>query len=330
MSTDAEGRSRAGLWAAHPDSVHPIVSHMDHRGRIMRRQDLLRAGHTDREIRWALAHGYIFRVRHGWYALPDLADVIVRAIRVGGRLTGLAALGTLGVFLPQPRVIDLAVPKNAAGLRRPADRRERLRSTDGVRLHWIDSPRRSREAWDWIVSEDDALLCVLLHEQRETAISCCDALLRYRGWSRDRLMAVFERAPQRVRSWLTMVDGRADAWGETVARVRLHDVGIRFIPQPRVPGVGRLDGQVSPRVYVEIDGQQHDAEWTGATPSSFANDRRRDLLLAATGARSIRISYPQLEGDWDLCLRAICGAMEADTGTPVVLRQKLRRSGSKS
>lgn len=306
--------------------MHPIYEEMDRRGRVMRRQDLLRAGHTDRQIRWALAHRYIFRVRHGWYALPDIADEVARAIRVGGRLTGLAALRTLGMFLPPPTVIDLAVPRTAARLRRPANRRERLDAVDGIRVNWIDSPRGDRDPWDWIASEDDALLCVLVREDRETAIACCDALVRYRGWTPERLAEVFDRAPKRVRGWLDLVDGRADAWGETVVRLRLGDVGVTFVPQPRVAGVGRLDGKVSPRVFVEIDGRQHDLEWRGETASSFESDRNRDLVLAAVGARSIRITYRQLEHDWERCLRAICGAIEADTGKPVVLRRKRRRS----
>ena len=309
--------------------MHPISSEMVLRGRIMRRQDLLRAGHTDRQIRWALAHRYIFRVRHGWYALPDIADEVARAIRVGGRLTGLAALRTLGMFLPPPTVVDLAVPRTAARLRRPTNRRERLKNTDGIRINWIDSRRGDRDPWDWIASEDDALLCVLVREDRETAVACCDGLVRYRGWTPERLAAVFARAPKRVQGWLKLVDGRADAWGETVVRLRLGDVGIDFVPQPRVAGVGRLDGKVSPRVFVEIDGRQHDPEWTGETASSFESDRDRDLVLAAAGARSIRITYRQLEHDWETCLRAICGAIEADTGNPVVLRPKRRRSVAK-
>lgn len=328
MSTDAPNQGLRGCLAAHPRAVHPIQSEMVRRGRIMRRQDLLRAGHTDRQIRWALAHRYIFRVRHGWYALPDIADEVARAVRVGGRLTGLAALRTLDMFLPPPSAIDLAVPRTAARLRRPTNRRERLDPADGVRINWIESPRGDRDPWDWIASEDDALFCVLVREDRETAIACCDGLVRYRGWTSERLKTAFERAPKRVQGWLALVDGRADAWGETVVRLRLGDVGIPFVPQPRVAGVGRLDGKVSPHVFIEIDGRQHDPDWSGDSASSFEGDHDRDLVLAALGARSIRITYRQLEHNWDVCLKAICGAIEADTGKPVVSRPKRRRSGA--
>src|SRR5690606_14297209 len=94
-------------------------------------------------------------------------------------------------------------------------------------------------------------------------------------------------------------------------------------------GVGRIDGKVSPRVYVEIDGGQHDSGWQGEGQSSFEGDHDRDLELAARGARSIRITYRQLEHHWDACLRAIVGAIEADTGRPVAMRRKLRRSWTK-
>jgi hypothetical protein len=234
--------------------VNSLTTYMEYRGRIMRRRDLLAAGFPDSAIRAAVSSGQIFRVRHGWYALPGTSDSVTRVIRVGGRLTGLAALRTMGMFLPPPSVTDVVVPRGAAGLRQPDNSRVRLGAGSGLRINWIDPPRGRRVPWDWIASEDEALACVLIHESREVAVACCDALVRYRGWTRPRLERVFAQAPLRVQSWLADVDGRADAHGETIVRIRVRDAGLPFEPQAYVPAwaiwTERLDHDCSLRSMV--------------------------------------------------------------------------------
>jgi very-short-patch-repair endonuclease len=70
--------------------------------------------------------------------------------------------------------------------------------------------------------------------------------------------------------------------------------------------VGHLDGKIGSRLFVEVDGLQHAEEWSGPGASSFENDHDRDILTyLATGARTIRITYRQLEQFWPQCLAAI-------------------------
>lgn len=295
---------------------------------IARRADLLSAGFDDVHIRGALARRQIFRVRHGWYALAGTAQVVAEVIRVGGRLTGLPRLRMLnGVFLPRRDRLDIVVPAGATALRRPRDKTALLAPGDPVRLHWQDGPRKDRRSSDWMVSEDEALLCVLRVESREIAVACCDALLRYCNWTSERLDAVFARAPLRVQGWRQDVDGRADAWGETVVRLRIKDAGMPFEPQPFVPGIGHLDGRVSPHVYIEVDGGQHDEEWTGTSPSTFDEGHERDALLALHwSARSIRIGYKQLGPFWPTMLAAIKQA-RADDLADMARRAALEQRG---
>ena len=137
-------------------------------------------------------------------------------------------------------------------------------------------------------------------------------MLRYLGWTRGRLQRVFSKAPARTHPWLDLVDGRADAWGETFLRLWLADAGIRLEPQPSVPGVGRLDGRVSDRLYIEVDGAQHGEDWVGDTPSSFENDHRRDARMAASGNRVLRFTNRQLVDEWPECLAAIVRARSDD------------------
>lgn len=279
-------------------------------GGIFRRRDLLGAGFSDAHIKNELGRRRIFRVRHGWYMVPDSSEQVVHAVRVGGRITGLAALRALQVpFLPPSTIVDIVVPRGAAHLRHPRDRTKRFSPDRRIRLNWIDRARYTRSASDWIVSEDEALLCVLRKESREIAVSCCDALVRYRGWTNERLDRVFQLAPARVQRWRHLIDGRADAWGETVVRLRVHAAGIPFEPQFAVRGAGRYDGRVFGLLLIEVDGKQHDESWDGL--SSFEKDHDRDLVVLREGGRVIRITYRQLAERWAECLETIRVAYEA-------------------
>src|SRR6185369_11808169 len=183
-----------------------------------------------------------------------------------------AALRVRGLYLPRTDVLEIAVPRNAARLRSPDAYRRRLLRNGAVRVHWVAPPRAAKPPHAWLADEADALDIVLRTGDRELAVAACDGL---------------------VRSWRALIDGRADSWGETYARLRLQDAGVACLPQAVVPGAGRYDLQVSRRVYVEIDGAQHDEEWTGDQPGSFQRDHEKDLVLASLGGRAIRIGYPQ-------------------------------------
>lgn len=259
-----------------------------------------------------MARRSIFRVRHGWYARAGTSEVVLRAVRVGGRVTGVEALRLRGLFLPRPARLDVAVPRNAAALRSPTVARQRLAASDPVGIHWINAGRNTLSSATWLVSEDEALLLVLNTEGREVAVAACDGLVRYRGWDSARLDAAFRQAALRTRRWRQLVDGRADSWGETGVRLRLADAGIAFEPQARVPGVGVFDGRVAPGVFVEVDGAQHDEAWAGDSESSFERDHAKDLGLAILGARSIRITYAMYAQRWDDCVAAIRAAIAVD------------------
>jgi hypothetical protein len=170
--------------------------HIRRRGLFLRRRDLLAHGYTDDDIRAALELGTIFRVRQGWYSVPDASQPAVHAVRVGGRLTGVSALESYGLRVPRRTLVHVAVPINACRLRRPGDRQRRLVADDPVRVHWI--VRQTPQSSVWRVSIDDALLVILSEESRDIAVACCSAVLRYKRWSAKRLDAVFAQAPQHV------------------------------------------------------------------------------------------------------------------------------------
>ncbi|MGV8970518.1 MAG: hypothetical protein ACOH1J_08710 [Microbacteriaceae bacterium] len=357
------------------DSVETVARCIRRSGLFLRRRDLLKRGFSDTNIREALESRSIFRVRQGWYSIPDAPTEAVRAVRVGGRLTGLSALLSFGLRVPRRDFLHVAVPAQACRLRNPDDRRARLSPTltshltvkrgaenghaadvspatqpppvqavppvppvpasqppqlllphvpppgsqsrgSAVVVSWTDRPR-TQHGWgagatSWRVSIDDAVLAVLVSEHRDIAVACVSAVLHQKRWSARRTDELFERAPAHARCWRYLVSGLDESHGETFVRLWLRDAGFNFESQPIVPGVGRLDGRVSPHVYVEVDGAQHDPNWTGEGESSYEKDRGRDLAMLLLGGRTIRITYRLLYGSWGDCVAAITRAVEDD------------------
>jgi hypothetical protein len=306
------------------------------RNGFLRRRDLLQRGYSDAGIRRSLEGHRIFRVRQGWYSVPDSPQAAIRAVRVGGRLTSISALESYGLRVPRRRHTHIAVLATASRLRGPNDRRRRLSADDAVRVHWID---RSSAGGDvWRVSIDDALLAVLLEEPRDIAVACCSAVLRHRRLSRVRLDAVFRRAPARVQPWRVFASALDDSHGETFARLWFGDAGMPCVQQPFVSGVGHLDFKLGPHTYVEIDGAQHDPRWTGEGPSTYEPDHDRDTTMAIQGDRVLRYTYRQIYGDWPRVVAAIERAIADDLALTARrlrhpyrprVRRKRRRSAAK-
>lgn len=306
----------------------PVETAIRRRNFFLRRRDLLVLGYTDAQLRSALGRKRIFRVRHGWYSVPDAPEQGIRAVRVGGRLTALSALESYGLRVPRPPALQVAVPSTASRLRHPADRRVRLTRLAGVAVVW----NHRSSASPWRVSVADALVAVLASEGRDVATAACSAVLKagaLREWELD---LVFERAPARVRPWRSLVSARDDSHGETFVRLWLGDAGIPCEQQVHVEGVGWLDFRLRPNLFVEVDGGQH------GDPDQWETDHERDLAVAALGGRTIRVTYRQLLSAWPVVLEAIQRAIgDADAlavrrrGHPYRPRaqRKRRRSGAK-
>jgi very-short-patch-repair endonuclease len=276
----------------------------------LRRAQLLRRGVSDEHIRAALAAHRIFRVRHGWYSVPEAPDDAVRAVRVGGRLTGISALASYGVRVPRTGTLTVAVARNACRLRDSRDRRKRLSESD-VRVEWVDI-HRSRHSNAWRVPVDDALLSVLRHHPRDIAIACVSAVVNRRRWGRDRTDALFARAPLFAKRWRHLVSALDESHGETFFRLWIMDAGLACDQQVLVPGAGRIDFRMSHHVFVEIDGGQHDPDWVGDGPSTYEPDHDRDAAVALEGGRTFRFTYRQLYTTWATCLDGVRRAVADD------------------
>ncbi len=271
-------------------------------GFFLRRRDLLARGYGDRAIRAALAAHQIFRVRHGWYSVPDAPEPAIRAVRVGGRLTSVSALESYGLPVPRSPALHVAVAPTSCRLRSHLDRRTRLAAGDPVRVHWSDLRQGGTV---WRVSIDEALAEAIATLPRDPAVACASAVMRRRRWDARRLDAVFARVPARCRGWRALASSLDESHGETYFRLWTADRGIRCEQQVHVEGVGRLDFRLGPRTWVEVDGAQHDPDWVGEHPSSWEGDHDRDTTMAIGGHLVLRFTYRQLYADWPRVLAAV-------------------------
>lgn len=109
-------------------------------GGIAKRAELLQNG-VDRDeldvAAWYQWH--IVRVRRGWYASPGEDPAVMRAWRVGGRLTCVSALAHHQRAQHGP-VLHVEIPAGSSRLRDPDDMRRALGPEARVVLHWAREP----------------------------------------------------------------------------------------------------------------------------------------------------------------------------------------------
>lgn len=283
-------------------------------GAFVKRATLLRLGYSRRQIAAGVELGAILRVRKGWYTLPGTPADAIEAFRIGGRLTGLSAFKTYGLWTPSTSKLHVTVPYDARALRRPRDMHTRLGPRDRGRctITWSDT-RAARDAeCRWRTSLIDALVHILTHDGRVTSIVCLDAALNASlhgrpGIDEDDLDVIFARAPLCAQAWRLELDGRSGAGGETEFRLLTKAAGIPFVPQPYVAGVGFLDGQIGPHTFVEIDGKS-----IHGNPEAREVDTTRDAIVAGRHGRVLRFNYETYRTRWALTLAAMQAAVDDD------------------
>ena len=109
-----------------------LLEVIDRQGGIASRRQLLAWGLDPGWIDLAAWYGRsVIRVRNGWFARPSENREVLRAWRVGGRLTCVSALA-FHDQVPAGPVLHVEVPGWATQLRDPDDRRTRLRPDAAV------------------------------------------------------------------------------------------------------------------------------------------------------------------------------------------------------
>ena len=137
-----------------------LLDVIDRQGGFVSRRQLLAWGVCPDSIDVAAWYGRsVIRVRKGWYARPSENREVLRAWRVGGRLTCVSALAFHAGAAAGP-VLHVEVPASATQLRDPDSYRRRLDADAAVVIHWARRPGPgNRRAVDAGYAENVAAAC---------------------------------------------------------------------------------------------------------------------------------------------------------------------------
>lgn len=184
---------------------------------VAHRTDILERGVTAHELGRARHSGELLRIRRAWYAVPEAPSPIVRAVRVGGALTGPSAAQHRGLWTVDDGRLHVSVARNASRLRS-----ERTRFLDlsadmesRVCVHWRKSPGANRQI---ICTPVDMVLHALECQNDERAIAIADSALNRELVTLDELREATRDLPRRY--------GRAIARADReVSRARRRSSG---------------------------------------------------------------------------------------------------------
>jgi very-short-patch-repair endonuclease len=279
-----------------------LFSTLESHGGFARKRFLVAHGATDAQIRAAFRSGRIFRIRHGWYALPQQAKDVEEAMRVGGILAGPSAASSYGVWTVASTELHVSVRKNSCRLRMPSDHRQRFLKNPNSRLtvYW-DQTHQRPNAGVFRVPLSTAILQIYHRRGEDEAIASIDSALHNRLLSSRQL-----EIAELPRSVLELADARAESGIESMARIRLRRINILSQLQVEVPGVGRVDLVVGDRLVIELDGEEFHSG-----PKEFAADRVRDAKLTSLGFIVLRFSYDQVVHDWESVEAAVRAIVDA-------------------
>lgn len=244
------------------------------------------------------------RVRQGWYSLPDEREELVRAARVGGRLTCCSAAAHHGLAVRGDR-LHVEVPEHASRLRDSYDYRRRD-SGDTI-VHWNGQPSPDTGP---VVSVADALRLMALCASPEKTIAAVDSALRRKKLTMPEWSAILAPLPRKLRRMLNRVDAKSESITESVARIRLAMLGIETRTQVAIHGVGFVDLLIGTALVIEVDGKKYHTD-----EGQFEKDRRRDARLSARGYRVLRFSYRQVFERWSEVRAAILAAIARGDST---------------
>jgi very-short-patch-repair endonuclease len=272
-------------------------------GGIAQKQQLVALGATDYGLTVAVRSGAVFRARHGWYSTVPASEEVLRAVRVGGRLTGLCAIRELGGWAWSSGTLHVSVPRNGARHRSQWNSTVRLSvaTRTGVVLHW-DGDHVVGRGTRTTVALQDALLRVVLDENLEEAVAALDWALHLGMLGPQAFEELIDRLPPRLRPIRDWVDPACESFPESLARTRLRMRGYRVRSQVPMNGSRRIDLVVEEQVALEVDGDEFHRD-------KFIEDRYKDLFITVLHLHVIRPPAIAIFNDWDFVLAAIEAAL---------------------
>ncbi len=278
---------------------------VDSLGGMTQKRQLVRRGARDRDLTHAVRVGDVVRVRNGWYSTMDEASPELRAVRVGGRLTGISAIAARGGWVIGEHPLHVAVNDNAARLRTQHNRHRRLVVSlpGGVSLHWSSREQAARGT-AVAVGLLDALERVVLDEDFELAVAVLDWALGTGQLDIIDFESLMSRLPLERRGIRYWVDPSCDSLPESLTRTRLRLTGHTVVSQLPMSGGRRIDLVVDDIAAIEVDGDEHHR-------NRFEQDRTKDVDITLMGLHALRPSARAIFRDWDHFQRAVEVAIAA-------------------
>jgi very-short-patch-repair endonuclease len=254
---------------------------------------LARAGHSEYSRASAIRRGEIVRVRNGWFASPDAPPQVVRAVRVGGRLSCISALAHHGLWTMPDDLLHVSVPANSSRLRTPDDRQKSLdpRAVPSIAIHWRRYPSGAPSTSS-VDSIGEAVAHLISCRDLDTAIVTIDSALNKQLLSSARLGEILKWMPAKYAHIANLVDPKSQSGLETLARLRLRRRGIRVRTQVEVSGVGHVDTLIGDRLILELDSRAHHLG------KNYELDRARDLVAIDHGYLPLRVTYQRVLHQW--------------------------------
>lgn len=267
-------------------------------GHVLTYPDLRASGATRAGVRSALAEGSLVRARRNVYLDASSPRAVREAQRVGGRLDCVSAVAEAGIFVLDKSGLHVQVEPERSRLRSPHSRTTRLSGAQGVVVHWRACDAGSLHTVPLV----EALAAAVRCQPPRAAIATLDNALFMGAIDAEGLAEVFARLPARYRVLRPLVDARAEAGSETIARLLLSGQGFDVRVQMQIDGVGRVDLVVDDWIVVECDSRAHHGGW-----EAQERDRLRDLRLAERGFVVLRPSARMIFSEPQLLARAVAG-----------------------
>jgi very-short-patch-repair endonuclease len=286
------------------DSVSAIVRSL---GGMAQKQQLVARGVRGFHLTAAVRSREVVRVRNGWYSTLDEQDPRLRAVRVGGRLTGISALAMRGAWILGKHPLHVSLHENAARMRTQDNRHQRLnvRAPHGVALHWDEpSVRLAGSATE--VGLVDALLRVIMDEDFEVAVAVLDWAIHSGSIDRQDFEELVVRLPRERRGIAGWVDPQCESLPESLARTRLRLAGHLVVSQVQLGDLQRIDLVIDGHIGLEVDGKQFHSD-------RFESDRSKDVDITLQHLHALRPSASAIFYRWDRVAAAIDTAL-ADRG----------------
>lgn len=235
-------------------------------------RDLRAAGATRASIDRLLRQGELLRARRDVYLPATASEEVLRAVQLGGRLDCLSLLAARGVFVHTATGLHVQFDRQASRLP-PRDR--------DTHAHWRRSAAAPRDTETPLV---DALAQSATCQPPRSLIASLDSAWHRGVVDEKQIGEVFARLPRRFRRLHRLVDRSAESGPETLVRLILRSLGLRWQAQVTIPTVGRVDFVVEGWLIIECDSRAHHSSWEAQRA-----DRRRDRAAAEAGYVTLRL-----------------------------------------